>query len=99
MSVARLSRPLFPIAQTVGREGTRRRLWDGLMVTVRAAARGASVGKGGVMLMLSWECALSNYQRQQGMLLPIVGEAVWLRPQGRKTYFRGTVTSLSHELS
>lgn len=69
----------------------------GLIVSVRAAARGAGVGKD--MVMLPWLCALSNYQPQQGMMLPMAGEAAWLRPEGRKAYFRGTVRRMSVEFS
>ena len=67
----------------------------GLIVSVRAATRGAGVGKD--MIMLPWECTLSNYQMQHGMLLPMAGEAAWLWPDGRRVYFRGTVTALGLE--
>ena len=70
---------------------------DGLIVSVRAAARGAGVGKD--MVMLPWECSLSEYQLQQGMLLPMAGEAAWLRPEGRRAYFKGTVTALRYEFT
>ncbi len=69
----------------------------GLITTVRAAARGADFGKD--LVMLPWECTLSNYIRQNGMLLPMYGEAAWLRTDGRRSYFRGTVRSISHEFS
>jgi len=64
----------------------------GPIASVRAAARGAGVGKD--MVMLPWVCTLSNYQLQQGMLLPMAGEAAWQRPEGRRTYFRGAVSLL-----
>jgi hypothetical protein len=69
----------------------------GLIASVRAEARGASVGKDGVMVMLPWDCALSDYQPQGGMLIPMTGEAAWVRPQGRRVYFIGHVRRLSHE--
>jgi hypothetical protein len=69
----------------------------GLIASVRADARGAGVGKDGVMVMLPWDCALSNYQAQGGMLIPMTGEAAWVRPEGRKAYFVGHVKKLSHE--
>lgn len=56
----------------------------GLIASVRAEARGASVGKDGAILMLPWECGLSDYQPQDDMLIPMVGEAAWVRPEGRK---------------
>ena len=70
----------------------------GMIASVRAEARGASVGTDGIMVMLPWDCALSDYQRQGGMLIPMTGEAAWVRPEGRKIYFVGHVKTLSHEL-
>ena len=70
---------------------------DGLIASVRAEARGAGVGKGGTMVMLPWECSLSNYQPRDGMLIPMVGEAAWVRPEGRKAYFVGQVKTLRYE--
>jgi hypothetical protein len=67
----------------------------GLIASVRAESRGAGVGKD--MVMLPWDCALSDYQPQDGMLLPKRGEAAWMRPDGRKAYFAGHVRQLSYE--
>ena len=69
----------------------------GLIASVRAEARGTGAGKGGVMVMLPWDCALSNYRPQGGMHIPMTGEAAWVRPEGRKVYFVGHVKTLSHE--
>jgi hypothetical protein len=55
------------------------------------------VGKDGVMVMLPWDCGLSNYQPQDGMLIPMAGEAAWVRPTGRKAYFVGHVKKLRYE--
>ena len=67
----------------------------GLIASVRAESRGAGVGKD--MVMLPWDCGLSDYQSQHGMLLPMTGEAAWVQPEGRKPYFVGKVTSLRYE--
>ena len=67
----------------------------GLIASVRAESRGAGVGKN--MVMLPWDCGFSDYQRQDGMLLPMKGEAAWMRPDGRKAYFVGHINKLSHE--
>ena len=67
----------------------------GLIASVRAESRGAGVGKD--MVMLAWDCGLSNYQPHHGMLLPMAGEAAWMRPEGRKPYFFGNVKTLSYE--
>jgi hypothetical protein len=69
----------------------------GLIVSVRAESRGAGVGK--EMVMLPWECTFSDYRRQGGMLVPMTGEVAWVRPEGRQSYFKGTVTALSHRFS
>jgi hypothetical protein len=69
----------------------------GLIASVHAESRGAGVGKDGVMVMLPWDCALSDYQLQGGLLIPMTGEAAWMRPEGRKVYFVGHVKKLSHE--
>lgn len=45
-----------------------------------------------------WECGFSHYEQQSGVLVPMVGEAAWVRPEGRKAYFRGTVKNLSYEV-
>ena len=69
----------------------------GLIDSVRAEARGGMVGK--EMLMRPWECGLSNYQIRDGMCVPISGEAAWVRPDGRKTYFIGSVKSMAYEFA
>jgi Family of unknown function (DUF6920) len=69
----------------------------GLIDSVRAAARGSMVGNN--VVMMPWECSLSNYQVRNGMTVPLTGEAAWIRPDGRKPYFRGTITSLSYEFA
>ena len=69
----------------------------GLVDSVRAEARGGMVGK--EMVMRPWECGLSNYQVRDGMTVPISGEAAWVRPDGRKTYFIGSVKSMAYEFA
>lgn len=69
----------------------------GLIGSVRAEARGAMVGK--EIVMLPWEGNWSNYQTRDGMTVPFTGEVAWVRPEGRRPYFIGTVTSLTYEFS
>ena len=69
----------------------------GQIDSFRAEARGAGVGK--EMVMIPWEGSWSNYQTRDGMTVPFTGEVAWVRPQGRKPYFLGTVTSLTYEFS
>jgi hypothetical protein len=67
----------------------------GLIDSVRADARGGMVGK--EMVMRPWECGLSNYQVRDGMTVPISGTAAWVLPDGPKTYFHGTVKTLTYK--
>src|SRR5450432_1322983 len=68
-----------------------------LIESVRVEARAAVVGKDSVMT--PWEARMSNYQVRDGILVPLTGEASWLRVDGRKPYWRGTITSLTYEFS
>ena len=68
---------------------------DGLIHSVQAAARGAMVD--GKVVMLPWDCRFSNYQKRDEMTVPLAGEAAWVHPEGRRPYFRGTITSLAVE--
>ncbi|QBB72650.1 hypothetical protein ELE36_10250 [Pseudolysobacter antarcticus] len=67
----------------------------GFITSVHADARGSGVGKD--MVMLPWDCSVSNYQLRYGMMVPTRGEAAWLRLEGRKSYFVGDLTSLVYE--
>ena len=69
----------------------------GFVTSVHADARGAGVGKD--MVILPWECSASNYELRDGMMVPTKAEAAWLRPEGRKPYFIGNLTSLAYEWS
>ena len=69
----------------------------GLIASVRAESRGAGVGKDGVMVMMPWDCGLSDYRPKGGMLIPMAGEAAWVRPTGRMAYFIGHVQKVSYE--
>lgn len=70
---------------------------QGLIASVRAEARGRSVG--GAMVLRPWEGRWSNYQWHGGMRVPMTGEVAWLLPAsegGRKPYWRGTMTSIRY---
>jgi hypothetical protein len=69
----------------------------GLIGSFRAEARGAMVGK--KMVMAPWEGNWSNYQTRGGVQVPFTGEVAWIRPEGRKPYFIGTVTALAYEFA
>lgn len=64
----------------------------GLLRSVRSEARGRSVG--GEIVPTPWEGLWSDYRKVDGRLVPMAGEVAWLLPEGRKPYWRGTVTEL-----
>jgi hypothetical protein len=66
----------------------------GLIESFRASARGSMINK--KMVMAPWEGQWSNYQMRDGMTVPLTGEVAWVRPEGRKSYFQGTATSLKY---
>jgi hypothetical protein len=73
---------------------------QGLIETVRADARGRTIGNR--IVLRPWEGRWSNYQVRDGMHVPMTGEVAWLLPPeegGRKPYWRGTINSLSYEFS
>jgi hypothetical protein len=66
-----------------------------LIESVSVEARAAMVGK--AVVMMPWEGRMSNYQMRDGMLIPLTCEAAWLRPEGCAPYWRGTISSMTHE--
>ena len=71
----------------------------GHIVSAWSAARGAVSGRGAkrTTVMTPWEGRWSDYQRRNGLLLPMQGEAAWLPPGGaRRPYFEGTVERIAH---
>lgn len=67
----------------------------GLISSFRAESRGGMVGN--KMVMAPWEGTFSNYHLHDGVLVPFTGEVAWLRPEGRKSYFVGTVSQIAYE--
>ncbi len=67
---------------------------NGLVKSVHSDTRGRTVA--GAVIPTPWEGTWSDYQRRDGMLIPTVGEAAWVLPEGRKPYWRGRITSLGY---
>jgi hypothetical protein len=65
----------------------------GLITCVHSDARGSGVGKD--MVMLPWDCNVSNYQLRHGMMVPTRGVAA----KGGQPYFVGDLTSLTYEFA
>jgi hypothetical protein len=69
---------------------------DGLVSRVRAQSRGRSVG--GRIVPTPWQGRFDEYRVFNGMLLPSAGEVAWILDEDEKTYWRGRVTSIEHEV-
>ena len=65
----------------------------GLITSVHADARGSGVGKD--MVMLPWDCNVSNYRLRHGMMVPTRGGAA----KGGKPYFVGDLVALVFEFA
>ncbi len=70
---------------------------DGLIDTVRAEARGRTVG--GTVVPTPWHGRYWNYATRNGMRVPLDGEVAWLLPEGAKPYWRGRITALNYEFA
>jgi len=70
---------------------------DGLITSALAEDRMRTVGN--VVVPTEWEGRWSSYERRDGMMVPIVGEVAWILPEGRKPYWRGSITSIRHEFA
>jgi len=70
---------------------------DGLIDTVRAEARGRTLG--GTVVPTPWHGRVWNYAIRDGMRVPLDGEVAWLLPEGAKPYWRGRITKLSYEFA
>ena len=68
---------------------------QGLVDTVRAEARGRTVG--GEVVPTPWHGRVWNYHERDGMLVPLDGEVAWLPPEGAKPYWRGYITEIVYE--
>jgi hypothetical protein len=69
---------------------------QGLVERISSLERSALID--GVMVRMPWEVQLSNYQVQNGMLVPLEAEVAWLPATGRVPYWRGKVEKFDYEL-
>jgi hypothetical protein len=67
----------------------------GLIETVRTEARARAVGD--AMIPTPWHGRFRDYQRRDGMLVPLDGEVAWELPAGEKPYWRGRIESIAYE--
>ena len=68
---------------------------DGLIEAIRAEDRGRTVGDR--IIPTPWEGRMFDYQRRDGVLVPLQGEVAWLTAEGRRPYWRGTIKELSFQ--
>ena len=70
---------------------------DDLITSVSVEGRATTVGTATVLM--PWECRMSNTQTRAGMHVPLTGEALYITPQGKKPYFKGTIETLAYEFA
>jgi hypothetical protein len=70
---------------------------QGLIDTVRAEARGRTVG--GKVVPTPWYGRFWTYEERSGMKVPLDGEVAWLLPEGPKPYWRGRITEIEYEFA
>lgn len=70
---------------------------EGLIDTVRAEARGRTVGT--AVVPTPWQGRFWNYEVRDGLRVPMQGEVAWLLPEGPRPYWRGTVTRVDYEFA
>jgi hypothetical protein len=69
---------------------------DDLVASIHADARATTVD--GVSVMLPWECRMSDYRTQDGMIVPMTGGVLYLTADGERPYFHGTVQRIAYAL-
>ena len=67
---------------------------DRLISSIYVEGRATKVGE--TTVLMPWECRMSQYQTRNGMLIPFYGEALYLTPQGEKSYFRGKIDQVEY---
>jgi hypothetical protein len=70
---------------------------EGLIDTVRAEARGRTVGD--EVVPTPWQGRFWNYEERGGMRVPLDGEVAWLLPEGEKPYWRGHITEIDYRFA
>lgn len=65
--------------------------------TVRAEARGRTVGK--QVVPTPWQGRFWNDQERAGMRVPLEAEVAWVLPEGPKPYWRGRITDIQYEFA
>lgn len=67
---------------------------DGLIETVLAESRSRTVANR--IVPTPWQGRFWNYEKRDGLLVPLDGEVSWLLPSGPKPYWRGHLDALNY---
>lgn len=70
---------------------------NGFIETIHAPNRYREIK--GKQVATPWQGRFWDYQRRNGMLIPLSGEVAWQLPEGEKPYWRGKITSIDHTFS
>lgn len=70
---------------------------DGMIETVRAEARGRTVGK--EVIPTPWQGRFWNSVERARMRVPLDGEVAWLLPEGPRPYWRGRIAEIAYEFA
>ena len=70
---------------------------DGLIASVRAHARGRTVGDR--VVPTPWEGRWTRYEERDGMRIPLEGDVAWLTGAGRLPYWRASISALRYEFA
>ncbi len=68
---------------------------QGLISSVRTDERYRLVD--GKLFATPWQVRFGNYERRDGMLIPLEGEVEWLLPEGARPYWRGRIQRITYE--
>lgn len=68
---------------------------EGFISEVRADGRYRSVG--GELIRSPWQGRFWNYQRRDGMMIPLNGEVMWVLPERVIPYCRGQIADIQYE--
>ena len=70
---------------------------QGLISSVHSDGRYREVD--GALVAAPWQGRFWDYQRRDGMLVPLNGEVLWVLSEGDKPYWRGRMQRIQYELS
>ena len=70
---------------------------DDLISSIYVDSRATKVGTATVLM--PWKGRLSNYQVREGMRVPLTSEALYITPQGERSYFKGKIATIVYEFA